>query len=81
MIVQSTSLIHVRKLLINHTTDSSSPVEVEVEQDGEYLVTVYSIRRGRGIVHDGTPHQQKIIISTVTVTQSELIGKYFSFGE
>ena len=71
MIVQSTSFMYVRKLLINHTTDSSSPVEVEVEQDGEYLVTVYSIKRGRGIVHDSTPHQQRIIISTVVITQSE----------
>ena len=71
MIVQSTSFMYVRKLLINHTIDPSSPVEVEVEQDGEYLVTVYSIRRERGIVHNSTPHQQRIVISTVAITQSE----------
>ena len=50
VIVQSTNVIEVQKLYVNQSMDLRTPVTVPVERDGEYQVSIFTIRKGIGIL-------------------------------
>ena len=76
MIVQNTNLTdlaHVGRLVINHTNDISSPMSLQVEVRGEHLITIFSIRRGKGIVYAQMPYQIRMMVNVpVTTSRNRL---------
>ena len=73
MIVQNanlTDLAHVGRLVINRTNDISSPMSLQVEVRGEHLITIFSIRRGRGIVNAQMPYQTRMMVNVPVTTSS-----------
>ena len=48
--MQLSNANEVQKLYVNQSMDPHTPVTVEVERDGLYLVTIFPIREGRGIL-------------------------------
>ena len=50
MIIQSANVSEVHKLYVNQSMDLDTPVTVPVERDREYLVFVFAIREGMGIL-------------------------------
>ena len=77
MIVQNTNitdLTHVGKLMITRANDFSSLMSLQVEVSGEHLITIFSIRRGRGIINTYTPYQMRMTVD-VSVTTSTLSSK------
>ena len=77
MIVQNTNITDltlIKRLMIKRTNDTSSLMNLRVEVSGEHLITIYSIRRGRGIVYTYTPYQMRMMVD-VPVTTSALSSK------
>ena len=74
MIVQSTDLTRIRRLMITRANNVSSLMSLQVEVSGEHFIIIYSIRRGRGIVYAHTPYQKRMMVD-VPVTTSTLSSK------
>ena len=77
MIVQNTDITNctlIKRLMTTRTNDVSSLMSLQVEVSGEHLITIYSIRRGRGIVYTYTPYQTRMMVD-VPVTTSTLSSK------
>ena len=74
MIVQSTDLTRIRRLVITHANDVSSLMSLQVEVSGEHLITIFSIRRGRGIINAHTPYQTRMMVD-IHIATSTLSSK------
>ena len=71
MIVQSTDLTRIRRLMITRANNVSSLMSLQVEVSGEHLITVFSIRRGSRMAYTHTPYQTRMMVD-VPVTTSTL---------
>ena len=55
----------VHKLYIGQATDHQAPASVEVEEIGVYLVTVFAIRGGGGIVNANVEYSELVTVGSV----------------
>ena len=62
VIVQSANVSEVHKLCVNRSMDLNTPVTVPVERDGEYLVFVFAIREGMGILGSSIQYESVTVI-------------------
>ena len=81
VIVQSTSVSEVHKLYINQSMDLQTPVTVPVERDGEYLVFIFAIREGMGILGSSIQYESVTVIvnpsihTTASAISTKGVGK------
>ena len=68
VIVQLSNASEVWLLRINQSMDPHAPATVEVERDGPYLVTVFPLREGRGILDSVAERLVLGEVSTTTTT-------------
>ena len=61
MIVQSSNSSQVQKLHVNQSMDFQTPVTVEVEGSGMYLITIILITEESGIVGSGVEYTEVIV--------------------
>ena len=74
MIVQSTDLARVKRLMITRANNVSSLMNLKIEVSGEHLITVFSIRRGSRMAYTHTPYQTRMMID-IPVTTFTLLSK------
>ncbi len=60
MIVQLSNSSEVHRLYVNKTTDRQTSESVVVEENGLYQVTVFAIRRTRGIVNSAVEFSERL---------------------
>ena len=71
VIAQQNGSNGIRKLYADYTTDRETPATIVVNEDGYmYLVSVFAIREGRGIVDSSVEYTEQLIIPEIPVTTS-----------
>ena len=65
VIAQLNDAREVRKLYVNHTM-GQTPVTVPVERDGEYLVFVFAIKEGMGILGSTVQFRGQVMVTIET---------------
>ena len=70
MIAQFSNSDRVHKLHINQSMDLQTPVTVEVEESGMYLVTIISITEEAGIVGSGVEYTKVVMVGITHTTFS-----------
>ena len=67
VIVQSANVSEVHKLYVNQSMDLDTSVTIPVERDGEYQVSIFAIREGKGILRSGVGYTQQVIVHTSVI--------------
>ena len=63
VIAQLSNSSKVHRLDVNKTTDRQTPVTVLVEEDGQYLVTIFAIGEQRGILDSNIEDMTYVMIN------------------
>ena len=71
VIAQSDVQERVHKLYVNQTQPGQTSASVEVEESGEYLVSVFPVREGKGIINSTTVEYGVVILAEVTTSFGE----------
>lgn len=64
------------KLYINHSVSPETPVTVSVERDGEYLVSIFSVREGMGMLGSGEGYSQLVMVTPLIVSTTAAQKNY-----
>ena len=67
MLVQLKDLSNVHKLYANRTADCQAPINVSVEKDGLYQVTIFPIIEHRGILGFDPEHMEDVMVNKSTM--------------
>ncbi len=62
MIAQLSNSSEVHRLYANKTTDPQTPASIEVEGGGLYQVTIFPIRKGRGILNSDAEYSANMMV-------------------
>ena len=73
VIAQSGVQERVHRLYISQTLPGQTSASVEVEESGEYLVSILPIMEGRGIAHSSVEYREIVTLGGPTAT----LGMHF----